>query len=267
MKKPPLCLLTGRPALLSLFFILIMIPSYSYADTRYISGIMVVSVRDSIEKSAKNLATVKTGDQVEVLEESGRYARVRTKDNIEGWVSSYFLQTEAPTIDTIIKLKEEIASLKKKDDTGLQADTSADSDLSQKKGLLQSLDSLKAENKRLFEENQKMLHMAQDHQNPAQTQSANTAENDALKEKNASLQNDLDTLMKNSKNIITITRERDDLAGQTASLRAELAKVQKVNQNLQSHAMVDWFIAGAFVFFAGLLSSKFFTRKKSKLSF
>ncbi|MDR3631077.1 MAG: TIGR04211 family SH3 domain-containing protein [Desulfocapsaceae bacterium] len=263
MKKAPIVVVAMRPALVFIFFACLMISTSSWADTRYISGVMTVSVRDSVNRSSKAITTVKTGDQVEVLEENGRFTRVRTKDNLEGWVSSYFLQTEAPTIDTIVRLKDEIAALKKKNDAGLLAEGGLDQN--QKRSLVPALEALKTENKNLQEENQKMLRMVQEHQQAGQT--PERAENDALKEKNASLQNDLDVLTKNSKNVITITKERDALASENASLRAEIAKIQTLNQGLQSRTMISWFIAGAIVFFAGLLTSKFFTRKKSKLSF
>jgi SH3 domain protein len=259
----------GSPALLSLFIVVFILVHNAYADTRYVSGILVVSVKEAAERAGKSIATVKTGDQVEVLEENGRFTKVRTKDNIEGWISSSLLQAEAPNLDTIARLKEEIAGLKKKNETASQTDAQADSNLdqAQKKGLMQSLEALKSENRRLLEDNQKMLRTIQEQQHPDQALSAEKAENTALKEKNAALQNDLNGMTKNSKSIVAITKERDDLKNAMASLQAETDRTRNPNQDGQSSSMIIWFIAGAAVFFAGLISSRMFTRRKSKLSF
>ena len=81
------------------------------AETRFVSGIIVVNIRDSIEKQSKIIGTVKTGDQVELLEEGNNFSRVKTKDLIEGWVPSHYLHAEMPTAETIIKLKEELVIL------------------------------------------------------------------------------------------------------------------------------------------------------------
>ena len=266
MKKTSLFKIFFHPSFL--FLLLCLIPGHLMAETKFVSGLIVVNVRDSFEKQAKIIGTVKSGDQLDILEEKNSFSHVKTQGNLEGWVPTHYLHAEAPTTETIIKLKEEILALKKRNeqlaasqgtgtpDAGLQDD--------QKKKLNQSLDSLKADNKRLMEDNQKLLRMVQANEHAAQTV---TSEDAALKEKAASLQSQLDTLTNNSKNIIEITNERDRLASEVGALKTELAGVRLVNQKLESDKMYSWFFAGAAVFFVGLLSSKIFTRRKSKLTF
>ena len=267
MKKTSLFRILFHSSFL-LLFLFLLLPGYLRAETKFVSGLIVVNVRDSLDKQAKIVGTVKSGDQLEVLEEKNSFSHVKTQDNIEGWVPTHYLHAEAPISETIAKLKEEILVLKKKNDQlaasqttgtpegGLQGD--------QRKKLNQSLDSLKADNKRLMEDNQKLLRMVQANEHSAQTLAP---EDTALKEKAASLQSQLDTLTNNSKNIIEITRERDRLASEIGDLKTELAGVRLVNQQLESDKMYSWFFAGAAVFFVGLLSSKIFTRRKSKLTF
>ena len=246
-------------------------PDSVKAETKFVSGMIVVNVRDSSEKQSKVIGTVKTGDYVEVLEENSSYSRVKTKDLLEGWVPSHYLHAEVPTTETITKLKEEVVALKKKNDqlVSNQTTTIHDGELQddQRKKLNQALDSLKMENKRLFEDNQKLLRTIQDNERSVQTRISETVEAEALKEKVASLQNKLETLTNNSKNIINITDERDNLAGQVETLRTEAARNTLLNQKLESDKMFSWFFAGAAVFFVGLLSSKIFTRRKNKLTF
>jgi SH3 domain protein len=253
-----------------LFLSFSLIPCNAHAETKFISGLLVIGIRDSVEKPYKNIGTVRTGDQVEILEENNHFSRIRTKNNIEGWIPEQFLQTEAPTIDNITKLKEEIAALKKKNEQlanqtihpvegGLNED--------QRKTLTLSIDSLKTDNKRLLEENHKLLVLTQDHERSLQTLTTEQGEAGILKEKIASLQNKLDVLTSNSKDIINITKDRDSLAGEIESVRTELAKARELNQAREGENILYWFFAGAAVFFIGMLSGKVFTRKKNKLSF
>jgi SH3 domain protein len=258
-------------SLISLFFFFCLIPANSHAETKFISGLLVISIRDSIEKSAKNIGTVKTGDQVEILEEKDRFSRIRTKDNIEGWLPTQFLQTETPKIENISRLKDEIASLRQRNEQlSSQAISPSEGTIikdDQKKVLALSIDSLKGENKRLQEEKQKLLALIQEHERSVQTLTSEKGEAGVLKEKVASLQEKLDVLTSNSKDIINITKERDSLASEIEPLRTELARTKELNQTHEAENMLYWFFAGAAVFFIGLLSSKIFTRKKNKLSF
>ena len=270
MKKTSLFRILFHPSFL-LLFLLFLVPGYLQAETRFVSGFIVVNVRDSFEKQAKIIGTVKSGDQLEVLEEKNSFSRVKTPDNIEGWVPTRYLHAEAPTSETIAKLKEEILSLKVKNNQLAANQTTGAPEIGmqddQRKKLNQSLDSLKADNKRLLEDNQRLLHIIQENEKSAQTRTPENGETAALKEKVAALQNQLDVLTSNSKNIIDITNERDRLANEIGAVKTELAGVRLLNQKLESDKMYSWFFAGAAVFFVGLLSSKIFTRRKSKLTF
>jgi hypothetical protein len=271
MKKSISFKLLSRPFIFFNIFFFFMSPAYSNAETKFVSGNTIVSIKDAFEKPNKSIATVKTGDQVEILEEKDRFARIRTKENIEGWLPLHSLQTEMPKNETINKLKEEIAALKKRNDqfSASQAHMSADSGLNedQKKSFIQSIDSLKTENKRLIEENQKLLHMIRDHERSTQDQTSAAGEVNTLKEKIALLQNKFDTLTRNSQDIINITKERDSLVNEIGAIRTELLKIKDHNRKGETENLIYWFFAGAIVFFIGLLSSKIFTRKKNKLSF
>ena len=270
MKKTSLFKIFFHPSFL-LLFLLFLTPGYLQAETKFVSGLIVVNVRDSFEKQAKIIGTVKSGDQLEVLEEKNNFSHVKTPGNLEGWVPTHYLHAEAPTSETITKLKEELLALKKKNDqlaanqgTG-SPDAGPQDD--QRKKLNQSLESLKADNKRLMEDNQKLLHIIQENEKSAQTQTPENGETAALKEKVATLQNQLDVLTSNSKNIIEITNERDRLVSEIGTVKTELVGVRILNQKLESDKMYSWFFAGAAVFFVGLLSSKIFTRRKNKLTF
>jgi SH3 domain protein len=254
-----------------LLLVLCLFPDSLQAETKFVSGIIVVNIRDSIEKQSKIIGIVKTGDQVEVLEDKNHFSRVKTKELIEGWVPSHYLHAEIPTAETITKLREELIALKKKHEllTANKTNTLTDGgpQEDQRKKLNQTLDSLKAENRRLLEDNQKFLRIIQDKEQSAQMRTLENNETESLREKVVSLQNKLDVLTSNSKNIINITNERDGFASEIEILKTELARIQKLNQKLENDKIFSWFFAGAAVFFVGLLSSKIFTRRKNKLTF
>jgi SH3 domain protein len=242
-----------------------------YADTKYISGVLVVNIRDNYEKPYKYIAKVKTGDQVELLEERNHYVRIKTKDDLEGWIPANSIQTEPPKNETNIKLKEEISLLKKKIEqySSIQENfSSADSaGQDEKNNYIQSINSLKTENKKLLEENQRFFRLVQDFEKSSQAQNSEKNDSGVLKEKVTTLQNQLDTLTSNSRDIINISKERDTLVNEIGPLRTELTRIKENNQKHEAEKMIYWFFAGAAVFLIGMLSNKIFTRKTKKLSF
>ena len=84
------------------------------ADTRYVSDMLILAVRDRPDKDANVLGNLKTADSVEVLEESGPYLRIRTKDALEGWVQKNYITSEKPKALIIEQLQKEIKRLNSK---------------------------------------------------------------------------------------------------------------------------------------------------------
>ncbi len=253
--------------LLSIVFgFLVLFSISAHAETKYVSGVIVVNLRDTYTKDFKTLATVETGEQVQILEEKGHFAKVKTKDNIEGWIPIQYLRNDVPAAETIAKLKEQIATLQKGNErTAPETITGATDE--QKKSYEQTIDSLKSDNSHLLEDNKRLLKLVQNKSDTPQPSIDDNKETEVLQQKVISLQNQLDTLSANSKNIIAITKERDRSAAEVVSLQTELVKIRQINKTLETDRMLHWFLAGAAVFFLGFLSSKLFTRKKSKLSF
>ncbi|MFC1814634.1 TIGR04211 family SH3 domain-containing protein [Thermodesulfobacteriota bacterium] len=86
----------------------------AYADTRYVSDKLILTVRDMQENGATVLGTLKTADSIEVLEESGQYLRIRTKKGLEGWVQKNYITSDKPKVIIIEEKKTEINQLKSK---------------------------------------------------------------------------------------------------------------------------------------------------------
>ncbi len=267
MKKIYLLHILFRPSMYIILCLLVSMPLSSQAATKYISGTIVVHVRDTTKKDYKTLAKVQTGDQVEVLEEKGYMAKIKTKNDVEGWIPSQYLKNSPPAQEIIAQLKEELAQLKKEKDIN-QVATSSDSNgltgkqVSEYKNKINILES---ENSRLLEDNRKLLAAFQEKQGMPNENTGK--EKSVLEKKLISLQNRLATLTKTPDNVVQLVKERDHLKKQVSSLRYDLTKIQEKNKKLEMNKMLHWFFAGAAVFFLGLLSSKFWGRKKSKLTF
>ncbi len=267
MKKPFVFPFFILALLFCILIFLVLTPLSSIAETRYVSGVIMVNIRDTNEKDYKVLTSVETGDQVDVLEEQNHFAKVRTKDNVEGWLPIQYLKKDQPSIGTIDKLKKEIVDLKKEKDrlesekNPVNAKSVVDNTPYE-----QTIAFLKSKNEQLSASNKELLEKLQEKKAP---QNGNPVgkEAEALKKQIISLQNQLDTLRKNSKNVVELAKERESLKLKVANLQSDLAKTRERNEKLEKEKMMHWFFAGAAVFFFGFLSSKIFVRKKSKLSF
>jgi len=63
----------------------------------FVTDKIVIEVRSQRLSQGAVLKTLPSGSAVEVLTTDGDYARIRTSDNVTGWVQSQFLTTEQPT--------------------------------------------------------------------------------------------------------------------------------------------------------------------------
>jgi SH3 domain protein len=104
-----------RLILLCLLIILLSAPMGTVqADRRYVSDRLILTLREAPNSSGRVLGTIRTGDPVEVLEESGRYLRVQTAAGEQGWVAEQYITAETPKPVIITELKDEIDRLREK---------------------------------------------------------------------------------------------------------------------------------------------------------
>jgi len=106
-----------RPSLMLLFLLIILLSppaGTAQADRRYVSDTLILSLREAPSSGGRVLGTIKTGDPVEVLEESGRYLRVQTEAGEQGWGGEQYITAETPKRVIITQLKDEIDRLREK---------------------------------------------------------------------------------------------------------------------------------------------------------
>ncbi|MBW2252296.1 MAG: TIGR04211 family SH3 domain-containing protein [Deltaproteobacteria bacterium] len=77
------------------------------ADTRYVSDRLIISVRAGQNNTSDVLGYIKSDTPVDVLEEEGRYLKIKTENGLEGWVNTRYIISEPPKTLTIKDLRNE----------------------------------------------------------------------------------------------------------------------------------------------------------------
>ena len=88
------------------------------AETLYVIEQLVVSVSSAPDGSGERIASVKSGDRLEVLERSGDSVHVHTASGKDGWIRASYLTADEPLrprlaerTAEVARLKEEVSSL------------------------------------------------------------------------------------------------------------------------------------------------------------
>ena len=213
--------------LISLFFLLAA--STAYAETRYISDHLIVTVRSGKGNEFKILETVPTGTPVKILEEGKTYVKVITPKGTEGYISRHYVSRSLPKKIQITQLEKNIATLEQQITTQQQN--------------LQGNQDKANTNKNQIDELSTQLE-----QTRQQLEKANQ---------------DYDSLLRKSENIINLTTENEQLIEQNNLHNSELLILREENQSFHRSNMIQWFLAGGGVFFGGWLIGRI-TRKKQR---
>jgi SH3 domain protein len=236
-----------KKTILTIFFIVAFIVSASinsvFADTRYVSDRLIISVRDGQDQNAAVLGYLETAAPVEILEEKGDFLRIRTEDGIEGWVRTQYIVSEKPKALIIEDLKNEIKALNKAIQPVKNEEDSASKTLSETKKMYQEkIEELKEE----VNINQKF---------------AAKAKSDFIE-----LNKKYTTLLNNSKNTEKLINEIDKLKKLNTELNTEVKNLGKDRKNPLKSTKIQSFIAGAGVLLLGFLIGGS-ARKRKKTRF
>ena len=82
------------------------------AEELYVIEQLVVSVGSAPDGSGERVASVRSGDALEVLERSGDWVHVRTGSGREGWIRASYLSAEEPLRPRLAQRTAEVAQLK-----------------------------------------------------------------------------------------------------------------------------------------------------------
>lgn len=218
----------------------------AYAETRYVSDVLVVTMREGQGDEYNVIQALRSNTPLEVLEETEEYVRVKTVDGEEGWVRKRYVTSETPKTIIIDGLNAEIARLKA------------------------ALENLEKEKKRLSDE----LSAAKEDflQKSAEDESrlAGVKEKAAIAEKElAALEKSYKALLENSGNVVSLAEKAEhleqnnmDLEKKAVRLEAAVNKLQKENSDLFRLGIGRWFLYGAGVLLLGMIMGKMFRKKE-----
>ena len=228
---------------LILLFVLFILLSVSvrvtYADKRYVSDMLIITLRTGQGQEYKVIKTLKTDTPVEVLEESESYLRVRTDEGEEGWVAKQYITTEVPKSVIIEGLKEETSKLNARIEE-LEKNQAS---------LLEQFEIATQRHAAKVEELDKNA-------------SSSKEEASHLKIKLAQITEKHNTLIDQSKNVVDLISEQKRLQAENVNLNTRVEHLQKENADLRNTRRLQWFLAGGSVFFIGWIAGKVSRKKK-----
>jgi Bacterial SH3 domain len=84
----------------------------AHAEPAYVIEQLVVNVNSAPDASGERIATVKSGDRLEVLERAGDQVHVRLASGRDGWIRASYLSKDEPLRARLTQSEAEVAQLK-----------------------------------------------------------------------------------------------------------------------------------------------------------
>lgn len=233
-------------------FLIIITALPSWADTRYVSDQLIISVREGRLPEDPAIAYIVSGMPMEVLEEVENHLFVRLTDGKEGWVKKKYILTQRPKSMIIEDLKVKIQELENQIETqGAPAGT-----VSEDSSDIRKVYELKVKNLEAVLEKEK------------QSSTATQAELKQMKKQHIKLQDDFTHLSKQNN---SLSNQKDG----SEALNLEIKKLQQANLALNQEidqlktneqpsmlsGGVKWFLTGGGVLLLGLILGRSVRRK------
>ena len=215
----------------------------AWAETRYISDQLVVSLREQPQNGSETIVYLKTDTPVEVLEVGEQYIQVKTKNGEIGYIQKSYLTEKTPKATVISRLTRE------------------------NEGLKERVQELEKQYREAFskgdEAQKKILSELEDSRlQIAELDKALLKSETELAERTQAYE----ALKKNAENIINITAERDQLKLSHEELTTAVTSLDEERKELLKKETIQWFLTGAGVLFLGWVIGKFSrSRRKSSL--
>jgi len=231
---------TSKLILLFVLFILLSVSvRVTHADRRYVSDVLIITLRTGKNQEYKVIKTLKTDTPVEVLEESEGYLRVRTDEGEEGWVAKQYISSEVPKSVIIRGLKKETSKL----NTRIEELEKDQASLSEQFEVATQRHAAKVEELEKNASNSK-------------------EEASRLNIKLAQITEKHNTLIDQSKNVVDLISEQKRLRAKNVKLNTSVEHLQKENTDLRNTRRLRWFLAGGGVFFIGWIAGTVLRKKK-----
>ena len=214
------------------------------AETRYVSDVLVITLRAEPEKDAEEIRTIRSNTPLEVIEENDKYLKVRTREGEEGWIIKRYLTSNIPKPMIITELGERINELENKNEELVKIRESLEAELDEIKKYQNGSDEYKASIRNERKEAAKAIRELD----------AMTKKYNALRDK--------------SRNVIEMAEKNKRLEEQIIKLNSSENKLKELSEKLKQEkkdllraGIIRWFLAGSGVLFAGMILGKI-SRKK-----
>lgn len=83
----------------------------SQAETAYVTDTLRVGVRPTPDNQAAPIGVVKTGMRFKVLESTNGFVRIKSDDNLEGWIRDTYVVKTPPAMITLQALQQQQGAL------------------------------------------------------------------------------------------------------------------------------------------------------------
>ena len=225
----------------------------AWADTRYVSDQLIISMREGTGPDDPVVTYLMAGNPVEVLEETENHLLVQIADGKQGWVRSKYIETELPKWMVIKGLNSEIERLQARIDS-LDAQTGeytpADSHtIEVYETKIKNLETAVEKQRQVYEETRKEL----DEMNSRHTKLLDDFNN--LSQQNAALSKRSDTSAALGQEIKQLKQTNQELGRELETLR------QSGRPTLLTNG-IRWFLTGGGVLLLGVILGKSVRRKK-----
>ncbi|MCI5137913.1 MAG: TIGR04211 family SH3 domain-containing protein [Candidatus Electrothrix sp. AR1] len=101
-----------NPFLLLFLLIVLLAGTATATEIKFVRPDIDIPVRRGRGSQYKIMKFVKDGNQVELFEENGNYAKVRLQNGTEGWMLKRYLSDEKPPVEQVRELRKENDHLK-----------------------------------------------------------------------------------------------------------------------------------------------------------
>ena len=281
--------------LLALLLLLVSISpcvSDGFAETGYVSDMLILSLREGPGRQYNILNTLRSNTAVEILEKQGNYFKVKTEPGDVGWVERRYITPEIPKTITIERLqkKMEILVQQKEVLNGANAELQKE-----KNALITQNNQLSEQNRTLAEQNSTLTQKNSTLMEQWKSETESTAgkyegvdekmaeieekltqallEKESVKSDLLRVKSQYDALVKNSDNVAQLMEENKNLKKELESTSQGLTQgimdiFMTDNEDVLKTAMIKWFLSGAGVLILGWLIGRSFTggsRKKRGL--
>lgn len=217
----------------AMLFVVICGVTVSWAETRYISDQLIVSLREQPQQGAQSLTYLRTDAAVEVIAEAGDYFKVQTTAGETGYIKKNYLTEALPKSIVIQQLQRERDRLAEKAGNMQQQVATATSQTEKtRQELVTQLEELRKQLSTLEERLQKsdaeLIRTRQSYQ----------------------------ALQKDAGNVVNISKERNELRQTNQELTAAIAKLDEEVTSLTKTGVIKWFLAGSGVLLLGWIIGK-----------